>query len=145
MDDNLVNASEKQKARVLLPPGYESELDTKYPVVYYVHGFSSDYRYDENLFTWASDAINYGTYDEYKWIVNGCRSLIDLLDENGIPNFEYELSGGHALYESQIKRVSRLERRRVSCIPQCFFSKSIHPNQRGVAHTLAGSSCLQAR
>ncbi len=65
LEGSLVNAPTKQNAKILLPPGYEDEPDTRYPVVYYVHGFSSDYRHDEGLFLWASEEMEAQRINEF--------------------------------------------------------------------------------
>ncbi len=65
LEDNLVNAPTTQKAKILLPPNYDGESTTRYPVVYHVHGFSSNYQYDEGLFTWASDEMAAGRINDF--------------------------------------------------------------------------------
>lgn len=44
LEDNLEGNSAEREVMVVLPPGYADDPDRRYPVVYYLHGFSIDGR-----------------------------------------------------------------------------------------------------
>ena len=43
LENNLLGDSPDRKVSIYLPPGYESSPDNRYPVVYFLHGFTQDH------------------------------------------------------------------------------------------------------
>ncbi len=65
-----------QKARVYLPPFYQTDTGTRYPVVYFIHGYSSDYREDYGIFYAAYNEMIDGNINEFIIVtVNSAGSL----------------------------------------------------------------------
>jgi len=52
-------------------------------------------QYKENFLKLKSIGIDYGIYDEYKWIPQGCKYFSELLTAAGIPHIVETFNGGH--------------------------------------------------
>lgn len=55
ISDCLIPASSMQGAQVFLPPYYNGYKDRRYPVVYFIHGFSGYYKTDYGILEFAYD------------------------------------------------------------------------------------------
>lgn len=54
-----------QRAKVFLPPFYNSNPDIRYPVVYFIHGYGDSYQNDYGIFQAAYDAMVAGSVKEF--------------------------------------------------------------------------------
>ncbi|MBN2613175.1 MAG: hypothetical protein JXB00_16600 [Bacteroidales bacterium] len=65
LKNSKIKVDTVQYARVFLPPFYKIDTDTSYPVVYFIHGFSSDYREDYGIFEAAYNAMVSETINDF--------------------------------------------------------------------------------
>jgi esterase/lipase superfamily enzyme len=55
--NSIVTVDTIQNAKVFLPPYYNSDSTTKFPVVYFIHGYSDNYASDYGIFKAAYDEM----------------------------------------------------------------------------------------
>lgn len=58
LEGNLLGDSPERRVSVLLPPGYDEQLERRYPVIYFFPGHGSTYVDALRYFTWGNRLVN---------------------------------------------------------------------------------------